>query len=90
MRFIYSPQEANKSQQFAHLWVSELTALLLRARVFAIAIALVLTASQSMATTQAIAPVNTTFAGWLDPNGTATADTVLQLANWEAFTGWKS
>jgi len=50
----------------------------------------VFTASPSMATAQPIAPVNTAFAGWLDRDGTATADTVLQMANWETFTGWKS
>jgi hypothetical protein len=43
-----------------------------------------------MATAQPIAPVNTAFAGWLDRDGTATADTVLHTANWEAFTGWKT
>ena len=54
------------------------------------AIVLVLTVGPSMATAQPIAPVNTAFAGWLDRDGTATADTVLQMANWEAFTGWKT
>ena len=54
------------------------------------AIVLVLTFGPSMATAQPIAPVNTAFAGWLDRDGTATADTVLQMANWEAFTGWKT
>ena len=54
------------------------------------AIVLVLTVGPSMATAQPIAPVNTAFAGWLDRDGTATADTVLQIANWEAFTGWKT
>ena len=54
------------------------------------AIVLVLTFGPSMATAQPIAPVNTAFAGWLDRDGTATADTVLQIANWEAFTGWKT
>lgn len=54
------------------------------------AIALVFTASPSMASGPPIAPVNAAFAGWLDRDGTATADTVLQMANWEAFTGWKS
>ena len=73
-----------------HPWGSELTALLLRFRVFVMAIVLVLTVGPSMATAQPIAPVNTAFAGWLDRDGTATADTVLQIANWEAFTGWKT
>ena len=90
MSFICSPQEANKSQQLAHSWVNQLTVLLLRFRVFVIAIVLVLTVGPSMATAQPIAPVNTAFAGWLDRDGTATADTVLQMANWEAFTGWKT
>ena len=54
------------------------------------AIVLVLTVGPSMATAQPIAPVNTAFAGWLDRDGTATADTVLHTANWEAFTGWKT
>ena len=54
------------------------------------AIVLVLTFGPSMATAQPIAPVNTAFAGWLDRDGTATADTVLHTANWEAFTGWKT
>ena len=52
--------------------------------------AIALTAGPSMATAQAVAPVNTAFAGWLDRDGMATADTVLHTANWEAFTGWKS
>lgn len=30
------------------------------------------------------------FSGWLDPGGTATAETVQQLAIWEPFSGWKS
>lgn len=90
LRFIYSPQEANKSQPIVHPWGRELTTLLLRFRVFVVAIALVMTVSQSMVTAQPIAPVNNAFAGWLDPDGTATADTVLHKANWEAFTGWKS
>ena len=90
MSFICSPQEANKSQQLAHSWVNQLTVLLLRFRVFVMAIVLVLTVGPSMATAQPIAPVNTAFAGWLDRDGTATADTVLQIANWEAFTGWKT
>lgn len=30
-----------------------------------------------------------TFASWLDPTGTATADTVEQRARWTPFTGWK-
>jgi hypothetical protein len=67
-----------------------LSALLWRVRVLVVAIALVLTVSHAMATAQPVAPVNTAFAGWLDPDGTATADTVLDKANWEAFTGWKS
>ena len=29
------------------------------------------------------------FAGWLDHTGTATVDSVQQLATWEPFTGWK-
>ena len=29
------------------------------------------------------------FAGWLDPSGTATVDTVQQQATWESFSGWK-
>jgi len=90
LRFICPRQEANKSQHIVHPWLSALTALLWRFRVFVIAMALVLTVSQSMAAAQPIAPVNTAFAGWLDPDGTATADTVLHKANWEAFTGWKS
>jgi hypothetical protein len=90
LRFIDSPQEANKSQQNIRPWLSELTALLLRFRVFVFSIALALAVSQSMATPQPIAPVNTAFAGWLDRDGMATADTVLHTANWEAFTGWKS
>ena len=90
MSFICSPQEANKSQQLAHSWVNQLTVFLLRFRVFVIAISLVMTVGPSMATAQPIAPVNTAFAGWLDRDGTATADTVLHTANWEAFTGWKT
>jgi hypothetical protein len=90
LRFICSPPKANKSQRIAHHWVSVPTALLLRLRVFVMAFSWVLTASNSMATAQPIAPVNTAFAGWLDRDGTATADTVLQMANWEAFTGWKT
>ena len=86
----YSIQEANKSQQIVHSWVNQLTVFLLRFRVFVIAISLVMTVGPSMATAQAIAPVNTAFAGWLDRDGTATADTVLHTANWEAFTGWKT
>lgn len=31
----------------------------------------------------------TPFAGWLDLAGTATVETVQQLAKWEPFTGWK-
>ena len=90
MSFIDSPQEANKSQLIIRSWIGALSALLWRVRVFVVAIALVLTVSHVMATTQPIAPVNTAFAAWLDPDGTATADTVLDKANWEAFTGWKS
>ena len=86
----YSIQEANKSQQIVHSWVNQLTVFLLRFRVFVIAISLVMTVGPSMATAQPIAPVNTAFAGWLDRDGTATADTVLHTANWETFTGWKS
>ena len=86
----YSIQEANKSQQNVHSWVNQLTVFLLRFRVFVIAISLVMTVGPSMATAQPIAPVNTAFAGWLDRDGTATADTVLHTANWEAFTGWKT
>ena len=86
----YSIQEANKSQQIVLSWVNQLTVFLLRFRVFVIAISLVMTVGPSMATAQAIAPVNTAFAGWLDRDGTATADTVLHTANWEAFTGWKT
>lgn len=70
--------------------MGELSALLWRVRVFVVAITLVLTVSHAMATAQPIAPVNTAFAGWLDPDGTATADSVLDKANWETFTGWKS
>lgn len=90
MRLINSPQETNKSQPITHSWMGELSALLWRVRVFVVAITLVLTVSHAMATAQPIAPVNTAFAGWLDPDGTATADSVLDKANWETFTGWKS
>jgi signal transduction histidine kinase len=90
LSFIDSSQEANKSQLIIHTLMGALSALLWRVRVLVVAIALVLTVSHAMATAQPVAPVNTAFAGWLDPDGTATADTVLDKANWEAFTGWKS
>ena len=33
--------------------------------------------------------VQASFAGWLDPSGKATVDTVQQQATWESFSGWK-
>lgn len=53
---------------------------------------LLLTASAVALSTQAEPSEKSSpsFAGWLDPTATATAETVQQLAAWEPLTGWKS
>jgi signal transduction histidine kinase len=46
--------------------------------------------SYALTSAQPIASANPTFAGWIDRDGTATVETVQQLASWEPFSGWKS
>lgn len=80
---------SDNPSKFAQL-VDAMPSVLDQIRRWVLAICLIMMVNPVLATGDPSAGQKPAFAGWLDRNNTATAETVQQHALWEPFTGWKS